>query len=528
MGLLFRACSVPSLLLLMVFSLGGCEVLSVEPIIPESEAIFEERLLGAWEDVPDNEGIGPLLVSRAKNDGNTYEIHHRPWNQKDAGLRGRLGQLGEYLAMEVWAADESARGLVIGGHRLIFIDFVHPDELHWTLLDVDVLEAALDAGEVTLAYRRSDGRDLVLYDSSARIWDALNAYVTRPGVMQETVGVLRRIRDASRAGLGREPVEAPCFEAAPWPEADRMLPSGTPTASVDLGTGRILWLLKRPVVAVDSANSVAIQTGNDPLTAKLSYFRGPPSDGLPTPLFRGDDEEWLEFGRGVRVDERLLLFLARWVEHEDLERIERIGWTAILVENPDDQPPAWQSRRLEIPASVLQFFEDGDPALLHLGNHVYIVGAATASNLTRPAHAARWRDEAIVAGDLGEPEWWAGEQLGWVRDTQHAKRVPLFEGWHEGLTVHRDLDTGFFIAVYASEEDGAADLMIRSAPSLVGPWSDGRMVYRPPEYYRRYPSISHPMAHPELTGADLVLSYQHGWQHQRLIRLNRCRQGDQP
>jgi hypothetical protein len=262
--------------------------------------------------------------------------------------------------------------------------------------------------------------------------------------------------------------------------------------------------------------------GNDPLTATLTYF----PDAVP--LFKGeDDNEWLEFGRGVRVDQRLLLFLAR--KREDKHRMsELVGWTAILVENPGDEPPAWQSRRFEIPASVLQFFDDGDPTFLHLGSHVYILGPATASNLARPVHAARWRDEAIAAGDLSAPEWWAGKQLGWVPDTLLARRIPLFEGWQPGLTVHRDPGTGLFIAVYASEENEAADLMMRAAPTLVGPWSDGRMVYRPPEYYRQYPGISRPMAHPDFTGADLVLSYRHDWQHQRLVRLSRCRQEDQP
>ena len=524
-----RTHSKPSLVLVLGFFLGGCEVISVEPIIPESEAIFDARLLGAWDDVSDEEGIGPLLISRADDSGNIYAIHHG--DRADAGLRGRLGQLGQYLAMDLWPADESAKDLVIWGHRLIFIDFVQPDELHWTILDEDVLEAALDAGEVALAYRRIDGRDLVLYDSSARVWDAINAYVTRPGVMRETIGELRRIRDASRVGLG-EPVEPPCFEAAPWPEADRMFPGVTPTASVDLGAGRILWLLGRKGVAVDGkyhwiANAVALQGGTDPLTAEFTYFRGISSDGSPAPLFQGEDDEWLEFGRGVRVDERLLLFLARnrWTERGGRERV---GYTAILVENPGDEPLAWQYRRLEVPANTLQLFDDGDAAVLHLGNHVYILGDATGSSHTRPAHAARWPDEAILAGDLGEPEWWAGEKLGWVPDTLHAKRFPIFEGWHQELTIHRDRGTGLFIAVYASEEYGAADLMMRAAPTLVGPWSDARMVYRPSEYYRRYPDISHPMAHPELAGADLVLSYTSGRGYPRFIRLSRCRYGDLP
>jgi hypothetical protein len=48
---------------------------------------------------------------------------------------------------------------------------------------------------------------------------------------------------------------------------------------------------------------------------------------------------------------------------------------------------------------------------------------------------------------------------------------------------------------------------MRAAPSLTGPWSDPQVVYRPPEYHRPRIMIYAAEAHPELSGADLVLTY---------------------
>ena len=82
---------------------------------------------------------------------------------------------------------------------------------------------------------------------------------------------------------------------------------------------------------------------------------------------------------------------------------------------------------------------------------------------------------------------------------------------------------------------GPADVMMRAAPTLTGPWSGMRMVYRPPEFYRPNVMIYSAKAHPELTGGDLVLTYdtntfQFAEQltdnliyYPRFLRLTRCR-----
>jgi hypothetical protein len=94
--------------------------------------------------------------------------------------------------------------------------------------------------------------------------------------------------------------------------------------------------------------------------------------------------------------------------------------------------------------------------------------------------------------------------------------------------------SGGFLAVQ-SVGFGAADVTMRAAPALTGPWTDPRMIYRPPEYYRPNVMIYAAKAHPELRGADLVLTYANSTfqfaeqladsldYYPRFVRLERCR-----
>jgi hypothetical protein len=81
----------------------------------------------------------------------------------------------------------------------------------------------------------------------------------------------------------------------------------------------------------------------------------------------------------------------------------------------------------------------------------------------------------------------------------------------------------------------AANVTIRSAGGLTGPWSDPTALYRPPEFERKDIMIYAARAHPQLRGADLVLTYStnsfdFGAQFvdsllycPRFVRLRRCR-----
>jgi hypothetical protein len=141
---------------------------------------------------------------------------------------------------------------------------------------------------------------------------------------------------------------------------------------------------------------------------------------------------------------------------------------------------------------------------------------------------------AVWRGNLLRPEWWAGARLGWVPDSSGAPRWPLFENGSSDLTLHFDETSRQFIVVQAVGF-GPADVTMRTAPELTGPWTAPQIVYRPPEYYRPHVMIYSAKAHPELAGGDLVVTYATNTfqfaehltdgliYYPRFLRLTRCR-----
>ena len=95
--------------------LSGC-VLSVDPVISESGATFDPRLLGMWEEVS---GSDRAVVSRAAE--NTYAIEYTS-DGKVGRFEARLGRLGDRLVLDVWPAPRDKdlpqpyAGLLVAGH----------------------------------------------------------------------------------------------------------------------------------------------------------------------------------------------------------------------------------------------------------------------------------------------------------------------------------------------------------------------------------------------------------------------------
>jgi hypothetical protein len=54
---------------------------------------------------------------------------------------------------------------------------------------------------------------------------------------------------------------------------------------------------------------------------------------------------------------------------------------------------------------------------------------------------------------------------------------------------------------------GAADIVMRHAKVLQGPWSKSQKIFRPPESDGADPFVYAGKSHPELTGADLIVTY---------------------
>jgi hypothetical protein len=535
---------VLSRVLLPAILLGGCAI-SVEPVISESDATFDPRLLGMWEEVS---GSDRAVVSRAEKNG--YSIEYTS-DGNVSWLEARLGRLEDHLILDVWPAPkdedlpELYADLIIAGHLIFSLDF-GSDEISMAALEPDSLLAALQSGEVRLGYARS-GERLILQGTTDQLRSSLAGYLRGSGVFSASDSWRRTSTGGSGTLLSS--VDIPCFEAAAWREADQIFHRdphwlGADVAStVNLGDGRILWLFGDTWIdpsgtgtrrgACMISNSVAIQNGTDPANAAMTFYWGIDTNGKPAALFPDRGAESLWFGNGVRVGNRLVLFFARTLRNTGTGLgFEHIGWTAVMVDNPDDEPSAWQVHDLKTPSNPLGILV-GFAAVFRQDDYVYALGSQNPVK-SHPIFATRWLTEDVRSGNLSQPEWWAGESQGWIPDSSDVQRWPLFENGQSELTIHVDPTTHRFLEVQ-TQGFGPADIMMRAAPALTGPWSAPRMVYRPPEYYRPNVMVYAGKAHPDLTGGDLVLTYATNTfdftgqltdsltYYPRFVRLTRCR-----
>jgi hypothetical protein len=320
-------------------------------------------------------------------------------------------------------------------------------------------------------------------------------------------------------GCAGAPSAVAPLTVVPWPEADALFRGdsrwlGADDAySVDLGQGRVLWLFGDSFVAPASGgnrreaavirNSVAIQEGYDPSSARLTFY-WPGRDQTPESFFREDGEVWFWPGDGVILDGSLIVFLMAIQPAEGPLGFESAGWTAVKVDNPQDPPDRWRRHRLVgLPDSFGVVL--GSASVFESEGHVYAYGAAPDGN--HDLYLVRWPAEEVMAGRLDDPQWWTGRPGGWRLQSQLAERPPpvLTQGQIE-LTVHYEEHLKSYLAVQ-TVGFGPAELAMRTAPELTGPWSPVRIIHHPREADRTDVLIYAGKAHPHLQGADLVMTY---------------------
>ncbi|MDI1448484.1 hypothetical protein [Polyangium sp. 6x1] len=302
------------------------------------------------------------------------------------------------------------------------------------------------------------------------------------------------------AGCGESPaVEA---TATAWPEADALFHAdprwlgGDDAYAVDLGGGRVLWLFGDSFIATSDArvrresrlvrNSIALQNGYDPSEASIAFFwNGPEAE--PASFFPEKDDIWYWPGDGERVGDKLYLFMMAVRAASGGLGFEVFDSDVFVVENPDDAPPAWVMKELEMPSSDEGVIV-GSASVLAEDGHLYAFGSRESGG--HDIHLTRFPLPASGAIDFTKPE-----PLGLA-----------FEDGQTELTVHHDHARDLWIEVQ-TEGFGASDLALRTADDLRGPFSDLEAFYHPPESDREDTIVYAGKGHPELEGADLVATY---------------------
>ncbi|NND56846.1 MAG: DUF5005 domain-containing protein, partial [Xanthomonadales bacterium] len=313
--------------------------------------------------------------------------------------------------------------------------------------------------------------------------------------------------------------------ARPFEEAEALFRQnpewlGTDGAnSTPLGNDRIFWSFEDTFIATSDAhtrerstmirNSVAIQTGHDPLTAKMEFYWGQDANGSPASFFPEDGETWFWTGGAIRLDEGpLISFLYKIKPSPGVGLgFANAGFALALITNPDRPPSAWAPVIFHAGQSAF----DAVPATAVVREGDHVVGLALKQEGTHAGALVRYLGSELAAGNIENPQWWAGSDRGWVQEQDLGPAGPLFviddAGAESSLHWDQRSQTYIHIATYGF---GHATIGMRTAPALTGPWSDQVEVYRPPELERPRPFVYSAIAHPELQGpdaADLVVTY---------------------
>lgn len=309
-----------------------------------------------------------------------------------------------------------------------------------------------------------------------------------------------------------------------WAEADALFRQdprwlGADAAlSIDLGGDRVLWLFGDTFVARTAANlrsqsemvrnTVAVQRGRDPLSARADFAWNTDPDGSPASFFAERGDRWHWPGHGAVIDGRLAVFLGvlRATPGVGLGFAED-GWRLALVDDPSGPPSEWRPRYVDAPS-----WPEGVRSL--------VVGAATArvgdrlvalaisTGGTHRGYLVRWPASALAVGELGGAEWYAGGR--WVATAALGGDGPaaVLDDAGAECSIHRDEARGRWVHV-ASRGFGATTIALRTAPAMEGPWSAPTEVFTPPESRGSRPFVYAAKAHPELAapGGDLVVTY---------------------
>jgi hypothetical protein len=314
--------------------------------------------------------------------------------------------------------------------------------------------------------------------------------------------------------------------ATAWPQADALFRrdprwlGGDAAVTIPLDRGRILWLFGDSFVASGPSrsraeaafvrNSVAVQRGADPSHAELRFYTGLGTDGAPTSFFADDDAGWFWPGHGLSLDTELTIFLERMRPDARPSGLgfATAGFAAVRIDNPGDEPSAWHVRRLPTPDS-LGLGLVGVSVLLE-GDYVYAYAVREPGD--HGLLLLRWPRADFARGELLKPECWRGPARGFGQGPP----VPLLEGSATELSVSRD-PRGGYVQVQ-SRGFGRAPIELRFAPALTGPFGAPVEVYRPPADTPADVLLYAARVHPELQGADLVLTFaSNSLDHARLL-----------
>ena len=318
-------------------------------------------------------------------------------------------------------------------------------------------------------------------------------------------------QDASRKSLPYR------IEVKRWKAAENIFHSdprwlgGDGATSVDLGQGRVLWLFGDSLIDLSGKgirretdmirNSIAIQTGYDPTNADMQFFwkmKAP----HPAPFFSTTGHHWFWPSSGVMVGKRLLIFLMDIQRAENAFGFEACGWKAVMIENPQHPPEQWRQTFLISPQKEGLIVGSGNPILENGFLHVF---ATDPRDMT--VYLVRWPKISAINGTLTQPQWWAGDEWGWIEQGQiDVKPHAIMKNGQMEFSVDYLPELKAYVQIQTFSIKNPC-LAMSTANDLTGPWTQKQCLFNPSEQNKPNLLIYAGKSHPRLFDADLVFTY---------------------
>jgi hypothetical protein len=307
------------------------------------------------------------------------------------------------------------------------------------------------------------------------------------------------------------------IEATRWEAAEKIFRSdprwlgGDGASSVDLGHGRVLWLFGDSFIDLSGSgsrrtsdlvrNSIAIQTGYDPTSASMQ-FAWKMKKGKPAAFFTRQGKNWFWPASGIMVGKRLLIFLMEIGTAANELGFEARGWKAVMINNPQEEPDGWRLTYLRSPQRGALIAGSGNPLLENGFLNVFATDGKD-----RAVYLVRWPERSARAGTLTSPQWWAGEQAGWVGSPADKEKLPriIADGQTE-FTVEYLPRLQHYLQVQTLSIMNPC-LAISTAAAATGPWSKRACFFTPPEQGMPDLLIYAGKSHPMLRGAEMAFTY---------------------
>lgn len=310
------------------------------------------------------------------------------------------------------------------------------------------------------------------------------------------------------------------FISRPWESGQKMFYSdpywrgGDCASTVDLGDDRVLWLFADSYVGVKPPyrrdyccvkmirNCLGIQSGYDPSTAEFTvYWRG--TNDTPEAFFPAEDTSWFWPGNGIRIDDILVVFLMCVCHSDSGLGFMTCGHAAFLISDFNGDPGEWSISKLQLPDNPFGIML----AAATIVEPPYLYAFSVKEPGDHSMYLARWHADSVLVGSTQAIEWWTGDSSAWVLDSKLTfEPAVLFPDGATELSVVYDARTDQYLSIQ-TVGFGAVDVMMRTSPALTGPWSALRLVYEPPEKNKLGVGMYAAKAHPEIIGADLIITY---------------------